>query len=542
MQTEKKLKSNRNKILFASLSALLMALIFPDFDLHFLAWIALIPLFLVIRRSTLQVAFLSSLITGFIFYCALLRWTILLNEISSVSFILGMLGNTFYFGVFGLLAYFFQKELPQWNAFTFPAVWVLLEYLRSHMSFLSFPWGILGYSQYTFLPVAEISSFTGVYGVSFIIVAVNTIFTEIIYSYFMVSQDKAMKSQNVLFRMKEKLTVSILTVTTIIVLLFIGTAITSVSYSKDPSNMKIALIQGDVYSFKTNDVTLKNAILEKYKTLSMKAANERPELIAWPSSSVPGRIPYDLSLVRWLSTIAKKSESFLLIGAAGYDKLVREKNKRRGTANSAFLFAPYGKIIGRYDKMKLLPFDEYLPLRKYVQWPSWLVSSDFIDSEVGKEMTIFDVNNRKFGVLICWENLFPDLTRQFALKGADFMVNMTNEAFTKIPSAHYQMLAMSVFRAIENNMYVLRSSTTGVSCIIDPQGRITKRVQDSQQRDVNIDGLIVGDIQVSSERTFYTKYGDWFVYALFISMLTICLLLIVVNTFRCVTKNNHEKN
>jgi apolipoprotein N-acyltransferase len=340
--------------------------------------------------------------------------------------------------------------------------------------------------------------------------------------------------------MRQKLPVSILVVMMVIVLLFIGTAMTSVSYNQGSSNLRVALIQGDVYSFKTNDLVLKNTILEKYETLSMTAANERPELIAWPSSSVPGRIPYDLSLVRWLSTIAKNSGSFLLVGSTGYDKIIKEKNRRRGTANSAFLFAPYGKIIGRYDKMQLLPFDEYLPLRKYVEWPSWLISSDFVDSEVGKEMTVFDINDRKFGVLICWENLFPNLTRQFALKGSDFMVNMTNEAFTKSPSAHYQMLAMSIFRAIENHMYILRSSTTGVSCIIDPHGRMTRKVQDKQKRDVNVDGLIVGNIQVSSERTFYTKYGDWFVYTLF-SMLTGFLLWIVVKIFRYGTKNSHEK-
>jgi apolipoprotein N-acyltransferase len=169
--------------------------------------------------------------------------------------------------------------------------------------------------------------------------------------------------------------------------------------------------------------------------------------------------------------------------------------------------------MGRYDKIRLLPFDEYLPLRNYVRWPSWVVSN-ITDHHPGKEMTIFTMKGVKFGVLICWEYMFPEQFRKMAALGVDFMVNMTNEGFTRTPEAHYQMLAMSVLRAVENNVSIARTASTGVSAIIEPDGRIRSRVHDHNLRDVDVEGYLVDEIPLSSQRTFYNRHGDLFVYIL----------------------------
>jgi apolipoprotein N-acyltransferase len=167
-------------------------------------------------------------------------------------------------------------------------------------------------------------------------------------------------------------------------------------------------------------------------------------------------------------------------------------------------------MLRRYDKIRLLPFDEYLPLRKYVKWPSW-IASDMIDSLPGKEKTIFDMGRAKFAVLICWENMFPELFREMASKGVQFMVSMTNEGFTRNPVGHHQMLAVNVFRAIENHVAIARTASTGVSCIIEPGGRIVDRVKDGAGRDVDVEGYLVGNIPLISDRSFYNRYGDWFI-------------------------------
>ena len=142
--------------------------------MHYLAWIALVPLFLLIKRSRPPMAFLASLITGYLFYGTLLWWTLKVDGANPVNWSLLVLGNAFYFGLFAVSVQYFQNRAAKWNFLTFPAVWVVLEYLHVHLAFLSFPWGILGYSQYAVLPVARISSYAGVYGVSFLIVLVNT--------------------------------------------------------------------------------------------------------------------------------------------------------------------------------------------------------------------------------------------------------------------------------------------------------------------------------------------------------------------------------
>jgi apolipoprotein N-acyltransferase len=499
-------------------------LIFPGFEIDFLAWIALVPLLLLIRHSDPTEVLLSSLAVGFIFYGGLLWWALRVDGINPFNFSFGMVASACYFGVFGLLAHYLQKRIPQWNALTFPAIWVVLEYLRSHLGFLSLPWGILGYSQYSYLPVIRISAFSGVYGVSYLIVMVNTVLAEILHPYF--SRTGAKVFRGIPIRSSQKTSLGVLAAGLIFLSLSLLYGSPSLSEKSNSPSLKVGLVQGNVYSNENNDSRYREMIFQKYYRLTLRAADSRPDFIAWPSSSVPGGIPYDRMLVRMLAGLATKTRAFLLVGSSGYDKFNPQQRKSKRMANSAFLLAPHGNIVGRYDKIWLLPFDEYLPLRGYVRWPSWIVSN-MIDTQPGRELTIFRMNKLRFGVLICWESLFPDLFRKMAAPGVEFMVSMTNEGFTDIPAAHYQMLAMNVFRAAENGVSVIRTASTGVSAIIEPSGRITARVQDHEKNDVNVEGYLLGHIQLRSDRTFYNRYGDWFVYSLSAMLVGFILLAFV---------------
>ena len=226
---------------------------------------------------------------------------------------------------------------------------------------------------------------------------------------------------------------------------------------------------------------------------------------------MPGRLPYDKGLVSEVAGIAREADAFLLVGAAGYDKLRASQRKSKKVTTSAFLFSPEGRMMGRYDKMRLLPFDQYLPLREYVKWPSWVVPSESFDEEVGLSMTVFRTDRAAFGVRICWENLFADEFREMVKQGVDFMVSMTNEYFTSSPAARRQLLAMNVMRAIEHHVPVVRVAATGVSCIIAPDGRIAAKVTGDEGGDVNVEGSVVASISLAAARTFYTRYGDVFV-------------------------------
>ncbi len=509
------------------LSATFLILIFPGFEMHYLAWIALVPLLIVIRQAGPLGACLSSMAASLVFNFGLQWWVLKIESFNLLHFSITLVGVALYFGLFGYLAHYFHNKYPKWNVLTFPSVWVALEFLRSHVGFLSWPWGILGYSQYSVIPVIQVAAFTGVYGVSFLIVAVNTVIAEITES---ILSSRLSIPQGILGTISLRRSLFLLAAAVLAVFaLSVFSGSLSWRDAKRFPSLKGALVQGNVYwddRYWTDkykfDATYREGIFQKYSDQTLRAAESKPDLILWPSSSVPGRIPYDWQRFKMLSELAQQTGNFLLIGSSGFDKFSRDKRKKKRVANSAFLFSPEGRNIGRYDKIRLLPFDEYLPMREYLKWPSWIIS-DITDHEPGNELTIFNMNGTTFGVLICWEYMFPDQFREMSSKGVDFMVNMTNEGFTRVPAAHYQMTAMSVLRAVENHVAIARTASTGVSCIIEPNGRIVGRVKDEAGRDVDVEGYLVGQIPLTSERSFYNRYGDWFIYI--ISLLVIGMIV-----------------
>jgi apolipoprotein N-acyltransferase len=503
----------------AGLSSAMLIAIFPGLDFPSLAWVALIPLLLLLKRCTLRRAFFLSAAVGWCFLCGVTWWGQDIEGYNLFKFFGQNLILCGYFGFFGVTTALLAKKVPRWNTLSVPAVWVLIEYLRSHVGFLSWPFGILGYSQYAVLPVARIAAFTGVYGVSFVIVAVNAALADVVDDLLVRKWALRSAGASALAARKRELSWPVVAQSLLVLLLFIP-AVTLKPATAAPA-MTSSVVQGNVYLFESNSATLRDEVLRTYERLTLAAGSSQPSLIVWPSSSVPGRIPLERDLVALLGDLARKTGAYLLVGSAGFDKMNGDSLDVNRIANSAFLLSPPGKIVGRYDKIRLLPFDEYLPLRKYVAWPSWIVS-DMVDAVPGKELTVFAMDKGRFCVLICWENYFPDQFRKMAAQGVDFMVSMSNDAFVRhSPAAHYHMLALNVFRAIENHVSVIRASTSGVSCVIQPDGLISARVRDDQSRDVNVEGYLAGSIVLGTERSVYNRYGDWFVCALALVMIVV---------------------
>jgi apolipoprotein N-acyltransferase len=254
------------------------------------------------------------------------------------------------------------------------------------------------------------------------------------------------------------------------------------------------------------------AHLEAYDRLTRQAAEARPDLIVWPSSSLPAPVSGS-RLIQWaIPKIARETDAYLLVGGAGGEKLGPRAPGQLPYSNTEFLVAPSGRFEAQYSKMRLTPFDEYLPLDGLVRWPGWLTSLR-ASYRPGTEPTVFQVGEARFGVPICWETTFPDVARRFAQAGARFIVVATNEGFFGATSGPYQTLAMTTFRAVENRMAVIRAATTGVSAFIDARGRVVRRVTDARGRDLGVAGTIVWDVPLSTTRTFYTAHGDVFAWA-----------------------------
>ncbi len=273
--------------------------------------------------------------------------------------------------------------------------------------------------------------------------------------------------------------------------------------------LEIAAIQGNIPQEKKWDPAYADEIMAIYSELTLQASEVKPNLVIWPETATPGSIADNEEIFRHLKSLIAKTGIPLVLGSAQYQKFQEAETTKIGRANSAYLIFPEnGKgDLQRYDKIRLFPFGEYLPYEKILPW-EWIRVSSLGDYLPGKEYTLFELFPHRFAVTICWENIFPDLVRQFVKKGAQFIINITNEARFGKTAAPYQLMAISVFRAVENRVFVIRCANTGISCIIDPYGRIVKRLKDEKSQDLFIRGFLKEKIVSMDSKTFYTLYGD----------------------------------
>jgi len=245
--------------------------------------------------------------------------------------------------------------------------------------------------------------------------------------------------------------------------------------------------------------------------LTVKLTETSPGLIVWPETAFPSYFPSGTELDDRLGDITREANTYLLLGSLSYKK----KGKEIKIYNSAYLFSPGRHILGRYDKIHLVPLGEYVPLSTHFPFFNSLAGIGNITP--GEEAVIFKLPRGKFGVLICFEVIFPELCRKFVREGADFMVTITNDAWFGKTSAPYQHLAQATFRSIENRIWLVRAANTGVSAFVDPWGRI------KMSGGIFTSEVLTEEIEFKAHAmTFYTRHGDLF--AIICSLLGIGLM------------------
>ncbi|MEW5766632.1 MAG: apolipoprotein N-acyltransferase [bacterium] len=263
------------------------------------------------------------------------------------------------------------------------------------------------------------------------------------------------------------------------------------------SRLRIALIQGN-FDPDTKWSGLRDETIKTLWGLTRKAAKEAaPDLTIWTETAIVEPVDESYYLTRRIFLLASEINGFLLVGAPHW-------KSEQEHFNSAFLISPEGEITDRYDKIHLVPFGETIPAERFFPWLREILPSEAGDWTPGDTFTIFNLPKAgmKFGVLICYEGIFGDLARQFVRRQADFLVNITNDAWSKNPTSHEQHFAMGVFRAIENRCYFVRAGNAGVSAFINPLGEIEKR------SDLYIEELLIRDITKGRPETIYTRWGD----------------------------------
>ena len=487
------------------LSAALATLSLPSFDVSVLGWIALAPLLYALRqRGPLVGSFLGWLFGAF-FGAASFFWINSIPDINPLRF--GLLVGAFsvYYLVFGFLYSLASRPLRAWLIVVAPALWVAMEYARGSMSFLAYPWNFLAHSQHGVPAVIQIADVTGAYGVSFLLVMASQLASEL--------PDLRSASRH------WRVAAGAFAVTLGATLLYGWHKLDEPVAS---GRVRVAIVQANVAARAKMSPDEQFRHLAAYAELTMEAVKQRPDLVVWPSASLPAPISF-WPIRFYVSEVANNAGVPVLVGGAGGDQFAPARDGELPYSNSEVLVSPKGTLVGQYNKVHLTPFTEHVPLQGLVTWPRWMTTLEksFV---AGDRYTLFQVGAGRFGAPICWENSFPDLFRRFVLGGANFMVSVTNESVFGPTSGPQQTLAMNAFRAVENRVAIARAATTGVSAFIDSRGRIVSRVKDAKGADLYVPGVIVWDVPLSQEGTFFTRYGDVFAQAAVLTALAMLFL------------------
>jgi len=490
--------SLRNSLL-AILSGVLLTLSFsPNGYFSVAAWFAMIPLLMGVQQASPSNAFRLGLISGLSHYLTLIYWIVVVLEhygnlhllVAVFSLVLLSLYLSLYTAVFSLLA---SRLADSWRyPFMLACYWVALEYLKAHL-LTGFPWCLIGYSPYEHLPVIQMADLFGVYGISFLIVLVNGLL-------FGMRRHRPLGVGNSL---KWEIPV--------IVLLLAGAwtyghyRLTTIrSEGQGGRSVDVAVVQANIDQSVKWDPAYQEKTIDTYHRLTRSAASSHPELVVWPETALPFFFQEHSKLSLGVRSLADQSNAALVFGSPAYERDGRTVRYH----NRAYLVGPDGRDILYYDKNHLVPFGEYVPLKKYLPFIRRLVEAAG-DFAPGKGLTPLQKGNLSLGVLICFEAIFPELARAFVEDGANILVNLTNDAWFGRTSAPHQHLRMSVFRAIETRRPLIRAANTGFSVIVEPTGAIRARSQLFEEC------VLTGSVPIQAlPMTFYTRFGDFFLKAL----------------------------
>jgi apolipoprotein N-acyltransferase len=522
-------------LVLAGASGLFVPLSFPKSDLGLLAWIALVPLHWALDGRSKTQAFWIGWLSGTIAFTGMMAWVVTaMTTYGKVPLVISyglMLLLTAYLGLYvGLYAagaVWFQTLIPRYGLFAAPCLWVSLELIRTYV-LSGLPWGLLGYSQYRQIEVIQIADHMGVYGVSFLIVLVNVALAELLSRLMPLLRG---------FR-PAKLPWELLAVTVLLVTLSweygLGT-LSGAPFSDIPrSSISVGVVQPNVDQAVKWDTAYREETLARFDRLTGRLGSAT-DLVIWPEAATPfvfEREPvYQLQLI----ALANRAQAPILFGSPA---LRFYPDRRPYLLNSAYLLSSDGQLLGRYDKHHLVPFGEYIPFKSSLLFFLDKLVEGIGDFEAGPGPTILTMTPKpksaaagmagttpgpvNFGVVICYEVIFPNLVRQFAANGAEFMVTVTNDAWFGRSSAPSQHFAMVVFRSVENHLAVARAANTGISGFIDPFGRIVEATP------IFTEQAVQATIQVWRPQTFYSRYGDVFAYGCVI----ICALLWLFSYFR----------
>ncbi len=490
--------------------ALLFALSFPSFlsaeGFGSLAFIALVPVFILVHRSSWRLISLYGIAYGFVCYALFNFW---LSTFHPLAILIVPVIYAVYFLLLFPLLKLADGLFPRYGYLVQLLLWMAYEYLRTR-GFLGYPYGNIGYSQYLFIPFIQISALGGMWLVSLLTAFPSTFIGNALRD--------GLKGFSSFFR-AHRIEAGLFALLVTASLVYGFTVQMDYSGSRQ---WKVALVQhnadtweGGIRAFRRN--------LDTLIGLSEDALEHDPEIVIWSETAfVPGvdwhskyrTDPDRYELVRKFREYMKVQEVPFVTG--NDDGQLEDPHRPPALPDGSYNRVDYNAVLlyhenelkKIYRKTHLVPFTEHFPYEDiFPRFHGTLVEKDYHFWEKGQEYTVFEAGGVRFSTPICFEDIFGYLNRRFVNEGAEVIVNLTNDSWSGSVAAQMQHMAMAVFRAVENRRSMVRSTNSGMTCTIDPDGRIIDMLEPFTR------DYLISSVPVYTERrTPYTRWGDWFGY------------------------------
>jgi len=450
-------------------------------------------------------AFTLGLVSGLVYFAGTVYWTSgVMARFGGIAFplavaIAGLLVVylALFPALFALALHTLVARGGRYWLWLAPAVWVTTEFGRLAI-FGGFPWVLLGYSQVTMLPIAQLASVTGVFGLSGLLAASAT---AVVWPVVSTGPRRWIAPASVAALI-------------ILIALWGQQRLSPSDLPAAGRALRVGIVQGNVDQGMKWDPARADEIFSRYLRLTEAVADQGARLVLWPESSTPFYFEYGAES-QILRELARRRRVQLLVGSDQWEQTTPPR-----IYNAAFLVNADGTTGGVYRKVHLVPFGEYVPYKHLLFFAKPLVEavSDFAP---GTEVNTLPAGDARISTAICYEVVYPGLIREGVQNGSALLTTITNDAWFGRSSAPWQHFAMAAMRAVEQGRYLVRAANTGISGVVDPYGRVVL------QSDLFVEGAWTADVRLIEEKTLYGHTGDWVVWG---SLLLTALALLTTIT------------
>ena len=453
----------KGPLVLAAVSGLLLFAAFPPLDLGILGWVALVPLLVALHGLSVPRAGLVGAVAGGIAFLAMMAWLRVFGLLAWVLVAAFLAASVALFAI--LQQWIGGARGPGVALWTAPVAWTALEYLRS-VGVFAFPWGLLGLTQHAYLPVLQVAKYAGVFGVSFVLVLASSTLASLIRS--------------------RRLLPVLLPAVLVAGVVAWGDVGSQGRVRGSP--LPVAAVQPNISPRLKFDPLLAPRNMETLRSLIIQAGRRGADLIVLPETAIPFDLFGRQGVLREVGGWATRARATLVATSL-----------EGGRANIAVAVAPSGQAVSRYDKVRLVAFGEYgvTPGRRHD--PLWTPSG-------------------RVGIAVCFESIFPDVSRALVRNGAELLAVITNDGWFDGTAGVRQHAAHSVLRAVENGRWVLRAANTGLTMVVDPIGRVHGTVPPRTAR------ILVAQAGRIRTQTFYTRQGDVFAQTVLVALVALIVL------------------